>query len=182
MLKGFSQIEGIDFNETYAPVAKFVSIRVLLALGAIHDWEIHQMDVKTAFLYGELEEEVYMDQPEGYIVEGQEDLVCKLDKSLYGLKQAPRVWNDKLDSVLQGASFKRISSDFSIYIRGEGSDHVIVAVYVDDLIIEGPDLKQIAFVKELLRSNFEMKDLGEIEYCLGIQVVRDRVSKEVRLG
>jgi hypothetical protein len=88
--KGYSQVEGVDFNETFAPVAKFTTIRCILAIGAAMDLDIHQMDVKTAFLNGELEEDIYMDQPQGFVQDGKEDVVCKLKKSLYGLKQSPR--------------------------------------------------------------------------------------------
>ena len=90
--KGFSQVHGVDFNETFAPVAKFTTIRCILAIGAVMDLEIHQMDVKTAFLNGELEEDIYMEQPEGFVEQGKEHLVCKLKSSLYGLKQSPRAW------------------------------------------------------------------------------------------
>ncbi len=98
--QGVSQVEGVDFNETFAPVAKFTTIRCILAIGAAMDLEIHQMDVKTAFLNGELEEDIYMDQPQGFVQDGKEDLVCKLKKSLYGLKQSPRAWYQRIDMFL----------------------------------------------------------------------------------
>ena len=94
--EGFAQVQGVDFHETFAPVAKFTTIRCILAIGAAMNLEIHQMDVKTAFLNGDLEEDIYMVQPEGFVQEGKEDYVCKLKKSLYGLKQSPRAWYQKI--------------------------------------------------------------------------------------
>ncbi len=115
MVRGFTQTFKVDYNETFAPVAKFVSIRCILALAAIQDMEIHQMDVKTTFLNGDLEEEIYMEQPQGFTQEG-EHLVCKLHKSLYGLKQSPRAWNKKLDVFLKSIKFVRSDADFSMYV------------------------------------------------------------------
>ena len=178
--KGFAQKEGLDFKETFAPVAKFESIRCLLAIGAVLDLEIHQMDVMTAFLNGELEEEVYMTQPEGFITKGKEDYVCKLNRALYGLKQAPRVWNLRIDKYLQKQEFTRCESDHSIYVLDGG--RIILAIYVDDLIIMGKHLKDVLNVKASLSDEFEMKDMGELEYCLGIQVVRDRQNRSITLG
>ena len=100
VIQGFRQKEGIDFFDTYAPVARISTIRLLIALASIHNLEIHQMDVKTAFLNGDLEEEIYMKQPEGFVVPGSESKVCKLKKSLYGLKQAPKDWHQKFDDVV----------------------------------------------------------------------------------
>jgi len=113
--RGFTQTFGVDYNETFAPVAKFVSICCILALAAIEDMEIHQMDVKTAFLNVDLEEEIYMEQPKGFTHEG-EHLVCKLHKSLYGLKQFPRAWNQKLDVFLKSIEFTRSDADFTMYV------------------------------------------------------------------
>lgn len=130
---GFDQVAGVDYEETFAPVAKFQSIRVILALAAHHDLELHQMDVKTAFLYGKLEEDVYLDQPEGY--DTKPGMVWKLDKALYGLKQAPRAWYQELHSTLMSLGFTRTYSDYSVYVRGQGSSYIVVGVYVDDLTI-----------------------------------------------
>jgi Reverse transcriptase (RNA-dependent DNA polymerase) len=133
--KGYSQQEGIDFSETFAPVARFSSIRILLALGAHYDWEIHQMDVKTAFLNGELEEEIYMEQPEGFIEKGKENLVCRLRKALYGLKQAGRAWYEKIHAALIKLGFDFLRVDHCIYRLVNGSTVVFIAVYVDDLTL-----------------------------------------------
>jgi transposase InsO family protein len=126
--KGYSQVEGIDFNETFAPVAKFNSIRLLLALAAQYDLEIHQMDVKTAFLNGELEEEIYMEQPNGFVIKGKENKVCKLQRSLYGLKQAGRSWYQKIDSCFEEIGLKRTHADNCVYQRLEGGAIIIIAI------------------------------------------------------
>jgi len=113
--KGFKQRENIDFFDTFSPVTKITFIRVLIALAAIHNLEVHQMDVKTAFLNGELEEEIYMEQPEGFVIHGQETKVCKLDKYLYGLKHAPKQWHEKFDNLMITNEFKVNESDKCIY-------------------------------------------------------------------
>ena len=137
--RGFSQIYGIDYLDTYAPVVKLASIRILLTIAAIYGLEIHQMDVVTAFLVGELEEEIYMEQPEGFEVgTKEEDLVCRLRKSLYGLKQALRVWNQKIRNFLKSIGFNQTYSDPCVYINKE--TEVIVAMWVDDLIIFRKDM------------------------------------------
>jgi len=128
--KGFTQKEGIDFNETFAPVAKFSSIRAILSLAAASDMELHQMDVKTAFLNGNLEEEIYMNQPEGFIVEGKENLVCKLQKSIYGLKQASRSWYHKMDQAMSDMGFNRLQADPCIYTYFDNELIIYVALYV----------------------------------------------------
>jgi hypothetical protein len=112
--RGFTQTYGVDYNKTFAPVAKFTSIRCILALAALEDMEIHQMDVKTTFLNGKLEEEIYMEQLQGFVHQGGEHLVCKLHKSLYGLKQSPRAWNQKLDVFLKSIEFMKSEADLSV--------------------------------------------------------------------
>ncbi len=112
--RGFTQTYGVDYNKTFAPVAKFTSIHCILALAALEDMEIHQMDVKTTFLNGKLEEEIYMEQLQGFVHQGGEHLVCKLHKSLYGLKQSPRAWNQKLDVFLKSIEFMKSEADLSV--------------------------------------------------------------------
>ena len=133
--KGFSQKPNIDYFDTFAPVTRISSIRVLLALASIHRLVIHQMDVKTAFLNGELEEEIYMTQPEGCVAPGQEGKVCKLLKSLYGLKQAPKQWHEKLDNVLLCDGFCTNDVDKFVYTKLENGECVIICLYVDDMLI-----------------------------------------------
>jgi len=145
--RGFSQIYGVDYLDTYAPVVKLASIRILLAIAAIYGLEIHQMDVVTAFLAGDLEEEIYMEQPEGFEVGGN-DFVCKLRKSLYGLKQAPRVWNQRIRLFLKSIGFDQTYSDPCVYINKETD--IIIAMWVDDLIIFGKDMASINNLKAQL--------------------------------
>jgi hypothetical protein len=152
-----------------------------LAIANQLDLEVHQMDVSTAFLNGELEEEIYMKQPEGYVKEGEEDLVCKLNKSIYGLKQSSRCWYRTIDQFLKNSGYVQSSSDPCLYIKREGDNIMLIALYVDDLIPASNSKRMLHKEKEALRKRFEMKDLGEVHYCLGIQVERDRNKKRMRL-
>ena len=135
VVKGFGQRKGVDFDEIFSLMVKMTSIRVSLGLAASLNLEVEQMDVKTAFLHGDLEEEIYMEQPEGFLEKGKEDYVCRLKKSLYGLKQAPRQWYLKFDSVMGEQGYKRSSSDHCAYIkRFSGDDFIILLLYVDDML------------------------------------------------
>ena len=152
--KGYTQKEGGDFFDTYSSVVRLTTIRVLLSLVASYDLIVHQMDVKTAFLNRELEEEIYMDQPNGFVANGQEGKVCKLLKSLYGLKQAPKQWHEKFDRTLTSAGFVVNEADKCVYYRyGEG-ERVILCLYVDDILIFRSSLKVIEEVKEFLSKKF----------------------------
>jgi len=178
VVKGFNQKKGIDFEEIFSPVVKMSSIRVVLGLAAVLDLEIEQLDVKTAFLHGELEEEIYMEQPEGFKVPGKEDLVCRLKKSLYGLKQAPRQWYKKFDSFLVDHNFKKTKNDHCVFIkRYESGDFRILLLYVDDMLIVGQDRNKIAALKKDLGESFAMKDLGQARQILGMKITRDRPKK-----
>eukprot|EP01018_Ginkgo_biloba_P040667 Gb_20537 [translate_table: standard] len=168
--KGFKQKEGIDYQETFAPVAKMITIRVVIALAAQFQWELHQMDVKSAFLNGDLTEEVYMEQPPGFQVKGKESLVCRLKKDLYGLKQAPRAWYQKIDDYFTKNGYKKSSSDLNLYIKVRSGRITSVTLYVDDLIITGNIASMIEGVKEDLKRSFEMSDLGLLHYYLGVEV------------
>lgn len=170
--KGFTQKEGIDYFDTYAPVARISTIRVLLAIASIHKLHIHQMDVKTAFLNGELDEEIYMKQPEGFVVQGQEHKVCKLVKSLYGLKQAPKQWHEKFDKVIVSNGFRIHQSDKCVYSKFTETQGVIVCLYVDDMLIFETDLDSIQSTKDMLSSSFSMKDMGVADVILGIRITR----------
>ena len=182
--KGYSQIEGVDFNEVFAPVARYESIRILLALATINNWEIHQMDVKTAFLNGDLDEEIYMEQPEGFIDPHRPSMVYRLHKAIYGLKQAARVWNDKINSTLVEMGFERLTSDYGIYVFKQGESKFIsnklggismfIVLYVDDINIIGNNMDAINKVKKRLRTKFDMTDAGEAAFFLGIRIRRDR--------
>jgi hypothetical protein len=169
--KGYAQREGVDFEEVFAPVARIETVRVLIALAAKNGWKVHHMDVKSAFLNGDLEEEVYVQQPSGFVVENGSGKVLKLRKALYGLRQAPRAWNARLDKELLQPGFVKNPHEHAVYRRsGVSGDFLIVGVYVDDLIITGPAQESIdAFKKQMMRS-FSMSDLDPLTYYLGIQV------------
>ncbi|KAK1667307.1 hypothetical protein QYE76_055466 [Lolium multiflorum] len=171
--KGYTQKEGEDFFDTYSPVARLTTIRVLLSLAASHGLLVHQMDVKTAFLNGELEEEIYMEQPDGFVVDGQEGKVCKLLKSLYGLKQAPKQWHEKFERTLTAEGFVVNEADKCVYYRHGGGEGVILCLYVDDILIFGTSLTVIKEVKEFLSHCFEMKDLGVADVILNIKLLKD---------
>ncbi|PWA87032.1 ribonuclease H-like domain-containing protein [Artemisia annua] len=168
--KGFNQKEWIDYDETFSPVVKIVTVRCVLSIAVSNKWSIFQLDVNNAFLYGELEEDVYMKLPEGF---GDKDdkRVCKLVKSLYGLKQAPRKWNEKLTSVLKENGFVQSPNDFSLFIKNENDVMLVLLVYVDDIIITGNNVEEIDKFKKFLSSKFLIKDLGKLKYFLGIEVL-----------
>ena len=172
--KGFTQKDGIDYTETFSPVSKKDSLRIVLALVAHYDLELHQMDVKTAFLNGELEEEIYMDQPEGFVATGTENLVCRLRKSIYGLKQASRQWYIKFNDTILSYGFVEIIVDRCIYMKVSGSKFAILVLYVDDILIAANDMGMLSDVKKYLSSNFEMKDMGEASFVIGIEIIRNR--------
>lgn len=169
---GNHQVEGEDYTETFAPVAKMTTIRCFLELVAARDWEVHQMDVHNAFLHGELEEEVYMRLPPGFRVDDK-NKVCRLHKSLYGLKQAPRCWFAKLSKALKDYGFVQSYDDYSLFVYDCKSIQVQVLIYVDDLIITGSSPEVIAKFKGYLSQCFKMKDLGLLKYFLGIEVARN---------
>jgi hypothetical protein len=166
---GFSQKEGIDYEETFASVARYTLIRTIIALAAKMKWKLHQMDVKTTFLNGVIEEEVYIEQPRGFEVEDKKTHVCKLKKALYGLKQAPRAWYGMIDSFLTSLGFTKSRADSNLYFKVMNDEPVILLLYVDDLFLTGEE-KLITECKKKLASEFEMKDLGLMHYFLGLGV------------
>ena len=168
---GNNQTEGVDYEETFAPVCKMVSVRSFLQVTASRDWEVHQMDVHNAFLHGDLDEEVYIKFPPGFRTPDTTQ-VCRLHKSLYGLKQAPRCWFAKLSESLKEYGFIQDVSDYSLFTFVHGDIRLHVLVYVDDLLISGSSPAAIQVFKEYLSSCFHMKDLGHLKYFLGIEVAR----------
>lgn len=180
--KGFSQKEGIDYNEIFSPVVKHCSIRILLALVAKFNLELHQMDVTTAFLHGKLDEDIYMKLPDGVSVEGGENKACKLQRSLYGLKQSPRQWYLRFDEFIQSQGFSRSMYDSCVYIKREGSTFIYLLLYVDDMLIACESMAGINKVKQILKKEFEMKDLGEARVILGMQINRKKEDGSVTLS
>ncbi|KAJ0471759.1 putative RNA-directed DNA polymerase [Helianthus annuus] len=168
--KGFSQKEGVDYEETFSPVVKLVTVRCVLSLAVQNGWKLFQLDVNNAFLYGELNEEVYMSLPEGY-QSYDVSKVCRLKKSLYGLKQAPRMWNEKLVGVLIDCGFVQSKCDTSMFIKSANDVFVVLLVYVDDIVVTGNSVVEIEKVKQSLKTKFLIKDLGMLQYFLGIEVI-----------
>ncbi|EDK44043.1 conserved hypothetical protein [Lodderomyces elongisporus NRRL YB-4239] len=170
VIRGFSQIHGIDYEATFAPVIRYESMRIMLAIAAQYKMQVHQMDVTTAFLNAELDEEIYMKQIEGYEDPKHKDKVLKLNKSLYGLKQAPLAWNQKINEVLIGLGFKRNSVEYCLYSRKSSVSFSIVALYVDDLLIAATTDDALKSIKEELMKAFKMKDLGRVDKFLGLNI------------
>ncbi|CAL2273919.1 unnamed protein product [Prunus armeniaca] len=166
--KGFTQEYGLDYEETFAPVAKMTSVRTLLAVASVHQWSLSQMDVKNAFLNGDLFEEVYMVPPPGVLHNPGE--VCRLRKALYGLKQAPRAWFEKFSAVIGSLGFQSSAHDPALFVRSTSVGRILLLLYVDDMILTGDDLDGITQLKLALHDRFEMKDLGPLRYFLGIEV------------
>jgi len=181
VVRGYSQVEGIDYDETFAPVGRFGSLRVLLAIACQENLEIHMMDVDSAFLNGVITEDIYITQPEGFIDADHPDYVCKLKKSLYGLKQAPRVWNITIDSPLQENGFKNIMSDPCIYVRNNSHGRCIIFIYVDDLLIFCPH-HLLQDIKQIFTNRFNMKDLGEATNVLNMVIHRNRKAGTLTLS
>ena len=176
-------MEGIDYNEVFAPVVKHVSIRLLLSAVVQYNLELEQLDVKTAFLHEVLKEIVYMEQPEGYVKEGKEDQVCLLRKSLYGLKQSPREWNYRFHTFMVKQGYLRSEYDPCVYLKGlSAEDMVYLLLYVDDMLIASKKISTIQRLKDQLSSEFEMIDLGTARRILGMDIIRDRAKETLLLS
>ena len=168
--KGYAQRQGVDFDEVFAPVARMETVRLLLALAAQGGWQVHHMDVKSAFLNGDLLEEVYVQQPAGFVDGNNSSKVLKLKKALYGLRQAPRAWNAKLDETMRSIGFEQCPLEHALYRRGDAHKFLLVGVYVDDLVITGNCSNEIKEFKQQMSTLFQMSDLGLLSYYLGIEV------------
>jgi len=167
--KGYSQVEGIDYLEIFSPVVKMTTIRVILAIASINNWHLQQLDVSNAFLYGDLTEDVYMTIPQG--LHGYSPSQCyKLKKSLYGLKQTSRQWFAKLSHLLLSFGYTQAHADHSLFTKATGSSFTTIVVYVDDIVLAGNSLVEIAHLKTSLRSHFNIRDLGKLKYFLGLEV------------
>lgn len=173
--KGYKQKHGVDFDEIFSPVMKLTALRIVLALVAYEDMELLQMDVKTAFLHGDLQEIIYMMQPEGFEVEGKENEVCTLLKSLYGLKQSPRAWYQKFNTFMRSQGYIRCNSDHCLFTKRVSDGSLLLLIlYVDDMLIAGKNVKELNALKQSLHEHFATKDLGNASHILGMRISRDR--------
>ena len=170
--RGFMQAEGIDYTETYSPTVRFESIRLMLAAAASEGMHMEQLDVTTAFLYANLEEEVYLEIPEGMFGEEMPGKVLRLFKALYGLKQSPRMWNLHVDKALSEFGLQRLTADFCVYAIHQGGRRVLLGLFVDDMFVIGRMMDLINMVKDFLHSRFKMKDLGAATFLLGMEIRR----------
>lgn len=171
--KGYAQRFGIDYTEVYAPVARWDTIRMIIALAAQQNWSIYQLDVKSAFLHGELSEVVYVEQPQGFEVKGEEEKVYKLKKALYGLKQAPRAWYSRIENYFVKEGFEKCDFEHTLFIKaGAGGTFLIVSLYVDDLIFTGNCEHMFVKFKESMKQEFDMSDLSKMRYFLGVEVMQ----------
>ncbi|KAL4030262.1 hypothetical protein IC575_008498 [Cucumis melo] len=168
--KGYHQVQGFDFDETFSPVVKKPTIRIILALAAQYNWSLTQLDVKNTFLHGIIQETVYMTQPTGFQDKTCPNHVCLLHNSLYGLKQAPRAWFERFTSYLFTLDFVTSTADPSLFIRSVGSSLTYLLLYVDDIIVTGPDYLYISVLKNQLALEFKISDLGPLKYFLGLEI------------
>ena len=175
--KGYTQKGGINYKKTFSLFLKNDSLRMIMALVAWYDLELHQMDVKTAFLNGELVEEVYMNQLEGFSPKGKDHMVCKLKKSIYGLKHASRQWYIKFNNTITSFRFQEITVERCIYRKMSGRKFIFLVVYVDDILLVANDLGILHEMKDYISKNFEMKDMGEASYVIRIEILCDRSQR-----
>jgi hypothetical protein len=170
--KGYAQIEGPDFDETFAPEARLEAIRMFISYACHKRFKVYQTDVKSSFLNGDLSEEFYMEQPEGFKISDNPNLVCKLKKDLYGLKQSPQAWYHRLDTYLKDKGFKRGTTDNNLYIKTKDNDFLIILVYVDDIIFGCNKDSLIQWFASSMESEFEMSMIGELPFFLGLQITQ----------
>lgn len=175
--KGYSQCPGLEFSQVFAPTAKWAALRAILAITALEDLELHSLDISTAFLNGEMDHGVYMEQPEGFEEYYGAGFVLKLVRAIYGLKQAGRQWHKKLDSVLTAMSFDMVKCDHSIWVYRKGDIRIIIPVYIDDMTVASKTTAQYLWVKEELEKHFKLRDLGPTSFLLGVHIERDRSKR-----
>jgi hypothetical protein len=182
--KGFAQIPGLDYDKTTAPTSRLESLRAIAHIAASLDWELHQFDVKTAFLNGVLpeDEQLFMEQPDGFEVPGKEDWVYHLMKSIYGMKQASRVWNITFNGAIVSWGFIRLSCEWCVYFKSSPSGTVIFSVHVDDIFAAASSREEMEAFKALLQTKWEISDLGPAKFALGIAISRDRPSRTISLS
>jgi hypothetical protein len=168
--KGFTQREGINYSKTFSPVSCKYSLRIIMVLVTHYDFELHQIDVKTSFLNGDLLENVYTAQPTSFTVKGKEHMECHMKKSIYGLKQTSRQWYLKFDETIRRFGFKENEEDNCIYAKFRSVKFIFLILYVDDILLASCDVSLLLKTKRFLSSNFDMKDLGEASFVLGIKI------------
>ncbi|XP_076890159.1 uncharacterized protein LOC143541145 [Bidens hawaiensis] len=176
VVKGYAQKKGIDYDEVFAPVARWDTVHSIIAIAAQKGWLIQQMDVKCAFLNGTLKETVYIQQPQGFIKKGEATKVCKLNKALYGLKQAPRAWFKRIESYFLKEGFKKSCYDHTLFIKKLQGDVIIMSLYVDDMLFTGNNRRICEEFKDYMKHEFEMTDLGKMRYFLGIEVIQSEAG------
>ena len=172
--KGYAQTYGVDYSDTFSPIAKMTPVRLFISLAATYNWDLHQLDIKNVFLYGDLQEEVYMEQPPRFVAKGEIGRVCRLRKSLYGLKQSPHAWFGKFSQAVEESGMQKSKSDHSVFYRNSDSGIILLVVYVDDIVITRSDYKGISSLKSFLQSQFHTKDLEILRYFLNIEVMRNK--------
>jgi hypothetical protein len=180
--RGFMQQEGVDYDQTYASVVRATSIRAIFALAALYDHEVQQIDFVAAYLNSDLEEDIYMKQPTGYVQKGKEHLVHKVTKALYGLKQSARAWEKRLKSFLIKLGFKPLQSDNSVLVKGDIRTGLTITVHVDDVKLIGSNRQAMSETIDKLKTEFKIKDLGNIRHYLGMEIKRDRTKRTITLS
>ena len=176
--KGYNQCEGLDYYETFSPVAKLTTVRTLLAVAVVKQWHLHQLDVNNAFLHGQLDEEVYTSLPPGFASKG-ESKVCKLHKSIYGLKQASRQWFAKFSTTLLEFGFIQSKADYTLFTRTLDGSFIALLVYVDDIVVASDNSAEVSKFIQLLNDKFQLKDLGQLKYFLGLEIAHSELGISV---
>ena len=182
IVKGFQWRQGIDFTEIFSLVVKMTTITVILSIVVVENLYLEQLDVKTAFLHGDLKEEIFMAQLKSFEVQGKENIVCKFHKSLYGLKQTPRQWYKKFNEFMRNSGFHKCEEDHYCNVKKYVDNYIILALYVDDMLIVGANMSEIDKLKKQLSENFEMKDLGLAKKILSMRISRDRSKRILNLS
>ena len=172
--KGYAQTYGVDYSNPFSLEAKLTSVRLFNFLASSYDWDLHQLDVINAFLHGDLQEEVYMEQPSGFVAQGEIGKVCRIRKSLYGLKQSPCPWFGKFSQVVETFGMQKSKPHHSIFYKNSSSGIILLVVYVNDIVITGSDSKGILSLKSFLNSQFRTKDLGMLKCFLGVEVMKSK--------